>query len=152
MFGVLTREQRQAFREDIRDARQEDDDALVEALREDRRELRRQLRQERRQEGRAPDQVVGKALADIWNQDAADEFVREDLADYAVLVLEGELDIAEAVDAALEELSQDADDLLDFSGIPVVGAFLELADGPLFEMFFRESLRPWVERELRKLL
>lgn len=149
---ILPKEVRKAFQDDIHDARVADDEDLVAALREERRELRKELREERRAVGGAPDQVVGKALAKVWNQEKADEFVRETLADLAVDILEGELDLLEAVDEALSELSEDADELLDFSGVPVVGGLLEMVDGPLFDMFLRESLRPWVESELRKIL
>jgi hypothetical protein len=62
------------------------------------------------------------------------------------------LTLLEAVDEALVELAEDADELLDFSDIPVVGGIIELVDGPVFNMFIRDSLRPWVESELRKLL
>jgi hypothetical protein len=152
MFSVLDKEERRAYRQSIREARQRGDEDAVEALREDRREERRERRKERREEGRAPDQVLGRNLAEVWNEEAAQEFIQEDLTDFAILVLQGDLDLDEAVDAALEELSQDADELLDFSGVPVVGAILEMVDGPLFAMFFRETLRPWVQTELRKLL
>lgn len=151
-MGVLTKEQRRAFREDIKEAKDLGDDDLVETLRLERRELRYELRRERRAEGLAPDQVVGKALSNVWNERKAQEFVTEDLVDIAVHVLEGELDLEQAVDEALDELAEDADELLDFSGVPVVGGLLELVDGPLFDLFLRQSLRPWVAAELRKLL
>lgn len=152
MLRILSKEQRQAFRDDIRDARAADDDELVATLRDDRQALRRRLRAERRERGEAPHQVLAQGFSNIWNQEAADEFVRETLADLAVDIIEGEIDMAEAVDEALSELAEDADELLDFSGVPGVGGLLELIDGPLFNLFIRDSLRPWVETELRKLL
>lgn len=151
-MGILSRDIRRAFREDIREALQAGDEDEAVALREDRREMRRDRRAERRERGEAPDQVLGKALADIWNEEKAEEFAREELVDIALEVVAGRLDLAAAVNEALDELAEDADDLLDFSGVPVVGGLLELVDGPLFDMFLRQSLRPWVEQEIRKLL
>lgn len=149
---ILTKEQRRAFRDDIREARAAGDEEEVQGLRDDRLELRRRLRAERRARGEAPDQVLAQGFSNIWNEEAANDFVDEVLADLAIDIIEGEVDMAEAVDEALAELAEDADELLDFSGVPAVGGILEMIDGPLFNLFIRDSLRPWVEQELRKLL
>lgn len=151
-MAVLSREERQGFRAAIKAAEQEGDEELAEAIRAERRGLREERRAERREEGKAPDQVLGKALSDVWNEDKAKEFVKEDLTDLSVAVLSGELSFSGAVGEALDALAEDADDLLDFSGVPMVGFVLEMVDGPLFSMFIRDSLRPWVEAELANLL
>lgn len=151
-MGVLTREERQAYRKGIDAAQSQNDDARIEELREERRALRKARREERRAEGKAPDQVIGRTLASVWDEKKAREFVDEDLTDIAHQVLDGELTFEEAVDEALVELAEDADDLLDFSGIPVVGDIIEAFDGVVFRMFLKETLRPWVAEQLRKIL
>ena len=152
MFYILEKEVRREFRDQIQEAQDAGDSAKADALRKERQDLRRQLRKERRERGEAFDQALGRSLSRVWNEDKAQEFVKETLSDLAVDIIEGELTLLEAVDEALVELAEDADELLDFSDIPVVGGIIELVDGPVFNMFIRDSLRPWVESELRKLL
>ena len=152
LFYILEKDTRIDFRDRIRSAVESGDDDLADELRKERQELRRRLRAERRDRGEAFDQALGRSLSRVWNEEKAQEFIKETLSDLAVDILEGESTVVEAVDEALIELAEDADELLDFSGFPVVGGLLELVDGPVFNMFIRDSLRPWVESELRKLL